>query len=211
MSYLKITSFAIKDALAVSDPNKIIRGKEFDDEFNAIAVAIEAQAETIKGVTATPTGGVIMFGGATAPAGFLLCDGAERSRRTYAALFQAIGTSFGVGDSSNTFNVPNLIGRFPYGGQLGQLGGVADTVLPAHTHSAVVNIADPGHAHNYLKAAGSAPQSGSATPCLTGETTALTSPVVTGITATATIQSAGVTATNANLPPFIGMSFIIKT
>jgi microcystin-dependent protein len=51
----------------------------------------------------------------SAPAGWLLCDGAAISRTTYAALFTAIGTKYGVGDGSTTFNVPNLKGKVPIG------------------------------------------------------------------------------------------------
>lgn len=64
----------------------------------------------------TPTGAIIMFAGTTAPnADWLLCDGAAVSRTTFAALFTLISTSFGVGDGSTTFNVPDLRGRAPIG------------------------------------------------------------------------------------------------
>ena len=52
-----------------------------------------------------------LWGGATAPADWLLCDGSAISRTTYANLFAAIGTTFGAGDSSTTFNIPNTAGR----------------------------------------------------------------------------------------------------
>lgn len=95
-----------------------------------------------------PAGSVTMFAGAAAPAGYLLCDGTAVSRTTYAGLFAAIGTTYGAGDGSTTFNVPNLKGRVPIGldstqasfDTLGETGG-ANTValteaqLPAHTHS----------------------------------------------------------------------------
>jgi microcystin-dependent protein len=57
-----------------------------------------------------PPGVVWEFGGTTAPTGFLMCDGAAVSRTTYAALFAVIGETFGVGDGSTTFNVPNREG-----------------------------------------------------------------------------------------------------
>lgn len=56
-----------------------------------------------------------MYGGATAPTGWLLCNGAAVSRTTYAALFAVISTTFGVGDNSTTFNVPDFRGIFPKG------------------------------------------------------------------------------------------------
>lgn len=65
--------------------------------------------------TAIPSGTVNMFAGSSAPTGWLLCDGAAVSRTTYAALFTAISTTWGVGDGSTTFNVPDMRGRTPIG------------------------------------------------------------------------------------------------
>jgi phage-related tail fiber protein len=59
---------------------------------------------------ATPTGSTLMFAGTVAPTGWLLCDGLAVSRSTYAALFAVIGTAFGVGNGSTTFNVPDISG-----------------------------------------------------------------------------------------------------
>lgn len=58
---------------------------------------------------------ISMYGGATAPTGWLLCDGSAVSRTTYADLFTAISTSYGTGDGSTTFNVPNLKSAMPVG------------------------------------------------------------------------------------------------
>ena len=55
-----------------------------------------------------PVGAIMPYGGTTAPDGFLLCQGQAVSRTTYAELFAVIGTSFGAGDGSTTFNVPDL-------------------------------------------------------------------------------------------------------
>lgn len=57
-----------------------------------------------------PTGAMIPYAGASAPAGYLLCNGSAVSRTTYAALFAVIGTTYGSGDGSTTFNVPNAKG-----------------------------------------------------------------------------------------------------
>jgi len=57
------------------------------------------------------TGTVLPFAGSTAPAGWLLCDGSAASRATYANLFGVIGTTYGVGDGSTTFGLPDLRGR----------------------------------------------------------------------------------------------------
>lgn len=55
-----------------------------------------------------PIGAIVPFGGSTAPTGYLLCNGSAVSRTTYAKLFDAIGTTYGSGDGSKTFNLPNL-------------------------------------------------------------------------------------------------------
>ncbi len=64
---------------------------------------------------ASLSGQVAFFAGSTAPAGWIKANGALVSRTTYAALFAAIGTTFGVGDGSTTFNLPDLRGEFPRG------------------------------------------------------------------------------------------------
>ena len=58
-----------------------------------------------------PAGSVIPYAGASAPTGFLLCDGSNVSRTTYATLFAVIGTTYGAGDGSSTFALPDLRGR----------------------------------------------------------------------------------------------------
>ena len=100
-----------------------------------------------------PAGIVLPFAGSTAPQGYLLCDGSAVSRTDYADLFTAIGTTYGVGDGSTTFNVPNLSGRVVLGVSqshtLGSTGGEAAHVLteqemPAHSHTVPAH----GHANN---------------------------------------------------------------
>jgi microcystin-dependent protein len=112
-----------------------------------------------------PSGTVFSFAGSVgsgAPAGFLFCDGSAVSRTAYAALFAAIGVTWGSGDGSSTFNLPNLADRFLVGtgaDSLGAAGGAASVTpsltvsvdgtslttdqLPAHSHSAT----DSGHSH----------------------------------------------------------------
>jgi microcystin-dependent protein len=104
-------------------------------------------------------GKIAMHGGATAPAGWLLCDGSAVSRQTYAGLFAVLGTTWGAGDGSTTFNLPDIRGRAPIGaGQgsgltnraLGQTGGTethALTIaeLPAHTHEFFSSWGDTGY------------------------------------------------------------------
>lgn len=61
------------------------------------------------------TGSIVMYGSSTPPTGFLNCDGSAVSRTTYDDLFAVIGTTYGSGNGSTTFNLPNLSGRFPLG------------------------------------------------------------------------------------------------
>jgi microcystin-dependent protein len=156
-----------------------------------------------------PTGGLIMWGTGTAPSGWLLCAGAAVNRTTYAALFAVIGTTFGVGDGSTTFNLPNYTNRVPYGATLAATGGSADAVVVSHTHTATVT--DPGHAHGLTNLAlYSDTVSGGGISIQTRTNSAnSTDTAVTGISVANT--TAGVSGTNANLPPYLGINFIIKT
>jgi microcystin-dependent protein len=79
-----------------------------------------AEAEDVNNLktaiaTNTPSGTVVMFAGSAAPTDWLLCDGAAVSRTTYAALFSAIGTTWGAGNGSTTFNLPDMRGAAPAG------------------------------------------------------------------------------------------------
>lgn len=75
-----------------------------------------------------PVGTVIAFAANSAPSGYLLCNGAAVSRTTYASLFATIGTTYGAGDGSTTFNLPNLTDRFIQGS--GTAGTVKSAGLP---------------------------------------------------------------------------------
>lgn len=68
-------------------------------------------------VSGQPTGSVIIWSTASAPAGYLICDGSAISRTTYANLFSVIGTTYGSGDGNTTFNLPNFINRYAIGSQ----------------------------------------------------------------------------------------------
>ena len=83
-----------------------------------IAATGTVTGNTIVGVGVVPIGCVIMWGGSptSIPTGFLLCNGGALARAgTYAPLFAGIGTAYGEGDASSTFNIPNYVDRFPYG------------------------------------------------------------------------------------------------
>lgn len=110
-----------------------------------------------------PAGAMVAWPASAAPDGWLLCDGAAVSRSTYSGLFAVIGTTFGSGDGSTTFNLPNLLGRVPVGRDaaqtefdaLGETGG-AKTVslsaseMPSHSHVQDAHshgVTDPQHTH----------------------------------------------------------------
>lgn len=95
-----------------------------------------------------PIGAVLPFAGTSAPNLWLLCNGAAVSRTTYDELFSLIGTTYGAGDGSTTFNLPNLKGKIPVGldasqtefDTIGETGGekthqLTVPELPAHTHT----------------------------------------------------------------------------
>ena len=91
--------------------------------------------------TPVPPGVILPYGGATAPTGFLLCDGAAVSRTLYSDLFAAIGTYYGTGNGSTTFNLPDSRNRTLVGAgserALGSNDGLAEgSRTPAHVHNA---------------------------------------------------------------------------
>lgn len=98
----------------------------------------------------TPSGSIIQFAGSIAPSGYLICDGSAINRTTYPNLFAAIGTAWGPGNGTTTFNVPDLRGIFlrgtgvngTYSNAIGASVGTSTAgVVGSHTHS------DSGHAH----------------------------------------------------------------
>ncbi len=94
----------------------------------------------------TPAGALQPYAGSTAPAGWLLCYGQAVSRTTYARLFEAISTTYGVGDGSTTFNIPDLRGRIPVG--LDAMGGAAASRLTsAKGHTTTLGSAAGAETH----------------------------------------------------------------
>ena len=77
---------------------------------NAVAARTNLGIDTLTGFN--PVGSIIAFAGNTLPKGYLLCDGSNISRTTYKDLFDVIGTTYGTGNGSTTFALPNLIDRF---------------------------------------------------------------------------------------------------
>lgn len=106
---------------------------------NAIANSAVSNALT----SVLPIGSYIQFAGSQAPAGFLVCNGGEISRTTYSALFAVIGTTYGSGDGSTTFNLPNLIGKFLQGDVTS--GTVKEAGLPNITGGAYLTTTHTGY------------------------------------------------------------------
>ena len=108
---------------------------------------------------AVPTGSVHLMATTTAPSGYLKCNGAAVSRTTYADLFAIVGTTWGEGDGSSTFNVPDLRGEFVRGWDdsrgVDSSRSFASSQSSAnlqHNHTATAtstsSVTDPGHFHN---------------------------------------------------------------
>jgi len=161
-----------------------------------------------------PTGVVLPFAGTAAPTGWLLCAGQAVSRTTYAALFAAIGTTYGTGDGSTTFNLPDLRGRVAAGKD--DMGGTAASRLTtggsgvngaslgaaggAETHTLTV-AQMPSHSHTVSGA--------TAPPIGSGSNDVRSSGAATGAAPTTNSQGGG-TAHN-NTQPTLVLNHIIKS
>jgi len=114
-------------------------------KFKDLHLSGDVYAERFIG--AIPAGCIMPYAGATAPSGFLLADGSAVSRTTYADLFAVVGETYGIGDGSLTFNLPDLNGRVAVGkstdtefNTLGKTGGekthqLTTEELASHSHS----------------------------------------------------------------------------
>ena len=137
------------------------------------ATATAAKSAYDMAILAVPIGTILQYSGSTAPTGWFLCNGANVSRTTYLALYNIVGVTYGTGDGSTTFSLPDFQGRVPVGSgtgtgltarTLGAKGGEeahALTVaeMASHTHTASTGgmsanaahthtITDPGHFHS---------------------------------------------------------------
>lgn len=139
MAYQK-TIWTTQEPINVSNLNNIEDGIEANDTSIGDITQLETTATDLVGavneINSKPSGteltGVVkMFAGSTAPNGYLICDGSAVSRETYSDLFDVIGTTYGSGDESTTFNLPNLKGKVvtgvdvndTYFNTLGKTGG----------------------------------------------------------------------------------------
>jgi microcystin-dependent protein/uncharacterized metal-binding protein len=171
------------------------------------AGTVLAKIDATGKLTATgtpPAGSITMFGGASAPTGYLNCDGASVVQATYPALFAAIGTAYGSVDGTH-FTLPNLTGSFPRGGVPGTSGGAATKSLSVAELASHTHIQD---AHSHVQALGGTLVT---TPVGGGSGVAGQSNTSNTQTSVATNQNTGSGTAFSILPPYIGVNFIIKT
>ena len=175
-------------------------------------------------------GEVKAYGGSTAPSSYMVCDGSPLSRATYANLFAVIGTLYGIGDGSTTFNLPDFRGRALLGAgagpglttrTLGETGGTESVSLavdqmPVHTH--VVNdpqhhhaITDPGHVHSSVVASSNVTTGTSAGGVTSGNTgSAVTGISINDASTGITLADAGGTTAVSLMQPWAVVNYIIR-
>lgn len=174
-------------------------------------------AQFVNAVSPNPVGSLQAFAGASAPTGWLLCDGTSYSTTAFPELFSVLGYTYG--GSSGNFTVPDLRGRMPIGAgndgtaannasrTRGNKGG--DTRMPTHNHG----VSDPGHYHGGLSYGGSGggPPNNTASWTVGGassganSTFGLTGQTTTGVS----VQNNG-SGSGENMPPFLVINYIIK-
>ena len=177
-----------------------------------------------------PVGSIVMYGAAAAPTNWLLCDGTAVSRTTYADLFSAIGTTYGAGNGSSTFEVPDMQSRFPIGYDGGSSyalaatgGATTDTPtlsgtnagttltaaqIPAHQHGGVTTgwpsgswTGGTGAVQAAIDVSGDSTASGSVNLSLEN----------TGGGSSHTHTWSGTSTAVDILPPYLVVNYIIKT
>jgi len=214
-NYVQSTNFATKDSLSPGDPLKIVKGTEINTEFVNIAVAVATKADlaspTFTGSPTLPTGTIAVTQSAgtnsTTVATTAFVQAAIATLFPVGAIYTAVvstnpGTLLGFG-TWTAFGAGRVMVGYDSGNSLFDLaeetGGSADAVVVSHTHTATVT--DPGHAHTYTRYASQQIQSGSSTPCWTGDSTQNTGTATTGITVAN--STTGTSGTNANYQPYI--------
>lgn len=166
------------------------------------------------GASILPPGVIAMYASDSVPPGWLACMGDEVSRATYGALFQAIGTRYGAGNGSTTFNLPNLSMRFPLGrsnqagtDKVGATGGeVAHTLtvseMPVHSHYLSQNHG--AHAFSWGETGDVATDATAVPGAASGNK------LYTWQNSWNKTQSEGSGMAHNNMPPYIVIGFIIK-
>ncbi len=163
-------------------------------------------------------GTITMYGGSDTPNGWLTCNGDAVSRTTYSILFSLIGTTYGVGDGSTTFNIPDMRDSFPIGVKtstfdIGDTGGsstivLTTTELPSHTHT-ISAVGDHTHTLETYTAGSGGGRVFAYTSRTTGFVTFGTS-VEPDHTHGGTGNSGEISPTAVNiLPPYTSLNFLI--
>lgn len=207
-NYTKTTNFLAKDSLPENDSGKIIKGSEFDTEFNALQTAVNTKADL-----ASPA----LTGVPTAPTA---SDGTNTTQlATTAFVTTALRVIYPIGSIYTSTVATNPATLFGFGtwvaygagrvliGQsgaglyiAGNTGGSADAIVVSHTHTATVT--DPGHTHNYGQSERTQVGTDNGTAYDAQEAAAFnTSTNTTGITVSN--STTGSSGTNANLPPYV--------
>jgi len=139
---------------------------------------------------AIPTGGIIIWSGSTGsiPAGWFLCNGSNGTPDLRDRFIVGAGNSYAVN----------------------AVGGTADAIVVSHTHTATSVVSDPGHLHNVYFAAVAGGGGSVAGLDSSGTNQPSTLTAYTGITVATTNTTAGVSGTNANLPPYYALAYIMK-
>lgn len=203
----------------VADPvDADLWGAQLNANWTALDTDLKAVSDVANAsVGITPVGLVSPYAGETAPSKWVLCQGQAISRTTYSDLFTAIGTTYGVGDGSTTFNVPDLGGRVVAGKESSAtrltsgVSGVDGATLGAaggnqnmHQHTHTATVTDPGHVHTTVAGQVGFSASGGSTQFVQGTTN--TGSATTGISVS--IANAG-TGNSQNVQPTIVLNYII--
>ena len=157
---------AVAANIAIGVPANVVYQEHLADY--ALRTWVTAQIRAIPAPSSVPTGTTLDFAGDGAPSGYAICDGAELSRTTDAALFGVIGTKFGAGDGSTTFNKPDFRRRVAVGAggtgsdglpsTVGSQGGsethsLSSNEMPAHRHASGTYRAPSAGSHGHGSAA----------------------------------------------------------
>ena len=156
----------------------------YDNIYGIIGVAPTSQASVPSGLIAIWSGAV-----GAIPSGWYLCNGQNGTPDLRDSFVIGAGNSYAVGAT----------------------GGSKDAIVVSHTHTATSTVTDPGHFHTYgLSGNSNQSLSGGPSQANLGVTTSNTGTASTGITVATTNATAGVSGTNANLPPYYALAFIQK-
>jgi hypothetical protein len=218
-NYTKATNFATKDTLPTGDSNKIVKGTEIDNEYNAISGAISSKADlaspTFTGTPAAPTASagtnttqlattafVTAALAAVYPVGSIYIN-ATSSTNPATLLGFGTWTAFGAGRVMVGLDASDALFDTAE-----ETGGSKDAIVVSHTHTATSTVTDPGHVHPPLSPADAfsgSPNNGQGlrADATQSTSTATTGSAVTGISVATTNASTGSSGTNANVQPFI--------